>query len=1030
MRLLQKKTNLRVSLFFSLMIGSVLGQSYSEGFENLASLTDWYIQNNSISPDADWGGGDATIFPAQAGNSDSYLSVNYQSTSSSSGTTISNWLFTPTRTYNNGDVITFYTRTLTGPLYPDRMEVRLSSDGNGLDCGTNPTDVGTFTTLLLTINPTLTTSGYPQVWTQYTINIAGLTGPTNGRVAFRYFVTNAGPGGVNSNYIGLDSYTYSSVATSPINDQCSSAIPLNHGTTCNPFPGSVAYATESQVGCSGTANNDVWYSFTANSNGAAITVNGSTSFDAVYEVFTGNCANLTSLSCVDIGLEGEVESGVVNNLNIGQTYYVRVYDWLNDIPNTMNFGICIEQFTQCNLLQPNGSILETESCGSDLNAGCNSNPNSYQQIVCGDSIYGSSWAENGNRDLDWYQFQLVNPENITWSATAEFPFYLYIVDISNCAQPLILASSNYNTCETGTISFNPGSPGNYAVVISPSVFSGYSCNSGNVNYVASLNISSTQPQLSSSAPSFCLGDSILISGSTNTSYTWYLNGSQIGVGSTWNATQSGDYTATFTDLNSCILVSNVLTLSSLPLDDATFNYPSNTVCLGSSNITSNSFYSGTYSSDNAGIVFANSFTGEIDLSQSVQGSYLITFTTDSICPNSSTQNFVITSSPSASFFFEDSIVCVSSVNLQPILNPGSSIGTFSSNSNLLSISSISGEIDLSNSEIGSYTIYNVIPASGVCQEEVDSAEVIILGTALIFPSVNALCPSNQFVQLEATPTGGIFLGTSIVNNEFNTQLGSCEVTYSYVDTNGCTNTTSQIIQVDTIPNLVFGNYSPICSSEGIIDLNLGSPEGGTYVGTGVQNNQFDPSQGIIGPNILNYTYTTSNGCFDSISGIIVINESPIVTFDPLPSICNTDTVIVLGGVSPTGGFFSGNGVVGTTFDPMLSGVGTHSILYTFSNNGCVSSQEQNIVVDNCSSLSELTDNLSIYPNPNDGNFTIFGEDISSVKCLTLDGKLLSQNIEKMSFNKLLVHLNELSGVYIIEIVKFGKLIHFPIIVNQ
>src|SRR5687768_18370101 len=42
--------------------------------------------------------------------------------------------------------------------------------------GTLPTDVGDFTDLLLDINPTYTTSGYPNAWTQYVVTISGVTG--------------------------------------------------------------------------------------------------------------------------------------------------------------------------------------------------------------------------------------------------------------------------------------------------------------------------------------------------------------------------------------------------------------------------------------------------------------------------------------------------------------------------------------------------------------------------------------------------------------------------------------------------------------------------------------------------------------------------------------------------------------------------------------------------------------------------------------------------------------------------------------
>jgi hypothetical protein len=49
--------------------------------------------------------------------------------------------------------------------------------------------------------------------------------------------------------------------------------------------------------------------------------------------------------------------------------------------------------------------------------------------------------------------------------------------------------------------------------------------------------------------------------------------------------------------------------------------------------------------------------------------------------------------------------------------------------------------------------------------------------------------------------------------------------------------------------------------------------------------------------------------------------------------------------TPSGGTFSGSGVVGSTFDPAVAGVGTHTITYSFTNpNGCTDSAFQNILV--------------------------------------------------------------------------------------
>ena len=81
----------------------------------------------------------------------------------------------PNVTLTNGDVFTFYTRVPTGGgQFPDRLQVRMSTNGASTDVGTSNTSTGDFSTLLLDINPTYSTTVYPEVWTQFTITISGL----------------------------------------------------------------------------------------------------------------------------------------------------------------------------------------------------------------------------------------------------------------------------------------------------------------------------------------------------------------------------------------------------------------------------------------------------------------------------------------------------------------------------------------------------------------------------------------------------------------------------------------------------------------------------------------------------------------------------------------------------------------------------------------------------------------------------------------------------------------------------------------
>jgi Secretion system C-terminal sorting domain/SprB repeat len=203
----------RVGLAFTLVIllgTSVMAQSFTENFNTVSTLftSGWAQQNLStpVGTAPNWFQGSGTVFIAQSGADSSYIGCNFNSVAGAA--TISNWLFTPTRTFANGHTISFWSRTVAAPAFPDRLEVRLSTSGSSVNVGTTNASVGDYTTLLLTINPTLTTTGYPNVWTQYTITISGLGAPTSGRIAFRYFVPNGGPSGANSDFIGIDNYSY------------------------------------------------------------------------------------------------------------------------------------------------------------------------------------------------------------------------------------------------------------------------------------------------------------------------------------------------------------------------------------------------------------------------------------------------------------------------------------------------------------------------------------------------------------------------------------------------------------------------------------------------------------------------------------------------------------------------------------------------------------------------------------------------------------------------------------------------------
>lgn len=110
-----------------------------------------------------------------------------------------------------------------------------------------------------------------------------------------------------------------------------------------------------------------------------------------------------------------------------------------------------------------------------------------------------------------------------------------------------------------------------------------------------------------------------------------------------------------------------------------------------------------------------------------------------------------------------------------------------------------------------------------------------------------------------------------------------------------------------------------------------------------------------------------DGCEDTSKSISVqVLPKPTVAIDPFPVICEGQGQVPLTTGRPTGGIFSGVGVVNNTFDPLV-GVGTFLIKYRYElANGCADSAFRNLQVGevpnvNFASLPTLCSFDTLYP---------------------------------------------------------------------
>jgi Secretion system C-terminal sorting domain len=173
---------------------------------SVAGITSHY-SNNDIPV-----GTNIPVPNGQAGGANSFCKVNFNSTTdlSATGSTISNWLISPVVNVKNGDVVTFYTRSIRAvtSAWGDSLQLRMSTDGAfTAEPSTGPTDIGSYTTIVANVNPTIGAATYPVTWTKFTYTISGLSVPTDVKFGFRYYVTTAGFNAPKGDDIGIDTFS-------------------------------------------------------------------------------------------------------------------------------------------------------------------------------------------------------------------------------------------------------------------------------------------------------------------------------------------------------------------------------------------------------------------------------------------------------------------------------------------------------------------------------------------------------------------------------------------------------------------------------------------------------------------------------------------------------------------------------------------------------------------------------------------------------------------------------------------------------
>jgi hypothetical protein len=204
----------------------------------------------------------------------------------------------------------------------------------------------------------------------------------------------------NNSSLQTNIYTrVTEAAPPPDNDECTGAVllPVNNNNSSQlSYNSSLQYATESLPGCSSTtyAANDTWYKFVATAAEHNITLNPTSTNDFIFEVFKGNCGQLVSLACINqTGFE-EKEATVVRNLQIGDTYYIRVYNRIGDASPTRTFNLCVNTST---------SVIPNDDCTGAIDIPITERNAGHQYTNLGATLSAPACYGTADNDI-WFKF--------------------------------------------------------------------------------------------------------------------------------------------------------------------------------------------------------------------------------------------------------------------------------------------------------------------------------------------------------------------------------------------------------------------------------------------------------------------------------------------------------------------------------------------------------------------------------------------------------------------------------------------------
>ena len=575
---------------------------------------------------------------------------------------------------------------------------------------------------------------------------------------------------------------------------------------------------------------------------------------------------------------------------------------------------------------------------------------------------------------------------------------IFVAGTTNTANPAICSGQQLTltTNAVSNFSWSTGQTTN-SIVVAPTsntlyTFSGTSSLSCNTSSTKSVTVNGTTPVLSIANPSnnLCLGQTATLTASGALSYTWANAG--VVNGQTFTPAATAVYTVT--GENGCGTTTATTTISVSPLA-VTASSSASLVCEGTTaTLTAGSAVNGYTWQPGA---MSGSTTVVAPMATTL---YTVT-ASDGIC--SGTQTLLVTtkttptivaSTTSLSICPGDQVVLSATGGTSYVWTPGNLTGSSVTVSPATS------------------TLYVVVGTNSVNCTSSASQPVVVGTAAIVNVTANKLTTCSGGSVALAASGANTYVWTGGPSTAGYTVTPTSTTIYTVVGTqnnNPCTNTKTISIAV-VIPNVTVSSNTAICNG-GTVQLQASGAT--SYVWNGIPGGTLtvNPIATTLYTCVAQ-TNSLSTLCASTHTVLVTVNSNPTVTATGVRNtICkgNTNTLTATGAVS-----YVWQGTLGATASVTVSP--TSTTIYTFvgtSAEGCTGAGQVTTFVSSCNSIGEVSAKtvISVYPNPNNGQFFVSSEAAITLQVINTLGQVV-RVIDLNAENGLSIEVSGLAkGVY-------------------